>query len=138
MPPPFPSSSDRSINPSDLSNILQGDDSNHILDSSLNNSNPTTDFSEPNHMDSRNQGDHDNQGRFNAFGGLPPNQQLGNPLFTRQTAPLMGGKHVNEEGAESQQQGPSMQAPTLGEKRQDEPDQDRIGLDPSQGKLKLD
>ena len=29
-------------------------------------------------------------------------------------------------------------APTLGEKRQDEPDGDSIGLDPSQGKLKLD
>jgi hypothetical protein len=139
MPPPFPSSSDRSINPTDLSNILQGDDSNRMLDTSLDNTNPPTDFSEPNHMDAHNQGDHDSQGRFNPFGGLPPNQRPDNPLFTRQTAPLMGGTHANNDNRNTdQQQGSSIQAPTLGEKRQDEPDQDRIGLDPSQGKLKID
>lgn len=143
MPPPFPSSSDRSINPTDLSNILQGDDNNHLLDPSLNNTNPTTGFSEPSHMDSRNQGDHDIHGRFNPHSGLPPDQQPGNPLFTRQTAPLMGGQHENDNNDQNtntfgQQQDPSGQAPTLGEKRQDEPNHDRIGLDPSQGKLKMD
>lgn len=145
--------------PTDLQNILQGDDSQHGLNTTLNNTTPS-DFAVPGgsnpdkYMDSHNNGDHDPTGRFNPFGGLPDyaRGQPGDPTFTRQTAPLMGGKHVDDEDNEGFQFGDPANsqtfaqnepcaaelAPKLGEKRADEPEGDRIGLDPSQGKLKMD
>jgi hypothetical protein len=131
------------MNSSDLSNILQGDDNYNHINSNPQNiiDPPTSDFSEPDHMDSRNKGDHDQYGRFNPFGGLPPNPQ-GN--FTRQMGPLRGGKHVDEDDTtlnpivDPSVPSSSLNAPKLGEKRDDEPDYDRIGLDPSQGKMKID
>lgn len=121
----------------ELANIRQGDDSNVQLNSNTF-SNNITDFSEPNHMDSRNQGDHDfATGRFNPTGGFPPSN---GQHFARQLAPILGGKHVDQdEQGKDPIVDPSVQtAPQLGEERQDEPEGDRIGLDPSQGKLKLD
>lgn len=151
--------------PADLLNILQGDDSNRGLNSSLNDTTPT-DFDDPGRqyngtdssrfMDSRNNGDHDLSGRFNPYGGLPnaSGQQPSDPSFTRQLAPLTGGKHADDdEGFETGDaaNGPTFNntesrapelahsaAPMLGEKRMDESDEDRIGLDPSRGKLKMD
>jgi hypothetical protein len=149
----------------DLSNIHQGDDSNHGLNSSLNN---MTDFgitggqdnrtnSNP-FMGSHNQCDHDIAGRFNPYGGLPnvPTHMPGDPSFTRQTGPLMGGKHINDNGGSIQAgdaaSGPTFSltdpcvpelihnaAPQLVKKRNDEAaGDDVVGLDPSQGKLKMD
>ncbi|CAO3652210.1 unnamed protein product [Mucor fragilis] len=120
----------------ELANIRQGDDANAQLNNATFGSN-VTDFSEPDHMDSRNQGDHDASGRFNPSGGFPPAH---GQHFARQLAPILGGKHVDQDQADKDPiVDPSVPAaPTLGEKRQDEPDEDRIGLDPSQGKLKLD
>ncbi|KAI9265675.1 hypothetical protein EDC94DRAFT_43204 [Helicostylum pulchrum] len=104
-------------------------------------------------MDSHNNGDHNPNGRFDPFGGLPDyaRGQPGDPTFTRQTAPLMGGKHVNDDDnegfrfddpANSQtfaQNEPCADelAPKLGEKRADEPEGDRVGLDPSQDNLPI-
>ncbi|GAA5809804.1 hypothetical protein MFLAVUS_003219 [Mucor flavus] len=137
--------------PTDLQNILQGDDSQHGLNTTLNNTTPS-DFAVPGgsnpdrYMDSHNNGDHDPTGRFNPSGGLPDyaRGQPGDPTFTRQTAPLMGVKHVDDEDegfrfgdpANSQtfvQNEPRAAelAPKLGEKRADEPEGDRIGLDPN-------
>ncbi|KAK4514284.1 uncharacterized protein ATC70_001876 [Mucor velutinosus] len=121
----------------ELANIRQGDDSNPHLNTATFGSN-VTDFSEPNHMDSHNQGDHDASGRFNPSGGFPPTH---GQHFARQLAPVLGGKHVDQNEADKDpivDPSVSTTAPALGEKRQDEPDQDRIGLDPSQGKLKLE
>ncbi|CAO3641642.1 unnamed protein product [Mucor hiemalis] len=155
-------SDSRGRKPTDLSNISQGDDSHHGLNSSLNNTTPTA-FQEPgggnnSTLDSHNNGDHDFTGRFNPFGGLPqvPSHQPGDPSFTRQLGPLMGGKHVDDDD-EGFQTGDAARDPTfsnqiddrisdlakkaapkLGEKREDEPDGDSFGLDPSQRKLKMD
>ncbi|CEP12506.1 hypothetical protein [Parasitella parasitica] len=119
----------------EMSAIRQGDDSHVQLNNATLGHN-MSDFSEPNHMDSRNQGDHDFTGRFNPMGGFPPTH---GQHFARQLAPILGGKHVDqEEVGKDPIVDPSIQAPKLGKKRQDEPDQDRIGLDPSQSKLKLD
>ncbi|KAL0580988.1 hypothetical protein ABG067_008495, partial [Albugo candida] len=104
--------------PTDLSNINQGDDSNHGLNSSLNNFTPS-DFQVPgggnnSTMDSHNNGDHDFSGRFNPMGGLPqvPTHQPGEPSFTRQTGPLMGGKHVDDDD-EGFQTGDAANGPTF-------------------------
>lgn len=142
-PSPPPSTSSKSMNSSDLSNIHQGDDS-----LKQNNSNSKNGINSPTseHMDSRNVGDHDAHGRFNPFGGLPSSIP-GRGNFTRQLGPLQGGKHVDEdENNISTFVDPYVNnaadilshPPKLGEKRDDEPDSDKIGLDPSQGKMKID
>ncbi|KAG2206828.1 hypothetical protein INT47_007584 [Mucor saturninus] len=142
--------------PADLRNIVQGDDSHGVLNSSLNNTIPT-DFDDPSReyngtssskiMDSHNHGDHDLSGRFNPYGGLPSGQSADDPGFTRQLAPIMGGKHADEvvtgdeptfTNKEPRAPESAHIAPVLGEKRTDEPDEDRIGIDPSRGKLKMD
>jgi hypothetical protein len=123
--------------PGDMQNILQGDDSLPTLNSSLNN--PPSGAT----MDAHNMGDHDASGRFNPFGGLPDihANQPGDPSFVRQLGPIRGGKHVDDEEGSYHPINPDTiqhAAPTLGTKRQDEPDQNQIGLDPSQGKMKID
>lgn len=151
--------------PTDLQNILQGDDSKRGLNSSLNETMPT-DFDDPSRqyngissskiMDSRNNGDHDLSGRFNAYGGLPnaSGQNANDPGFTRQLAPIIGGKYADDDEGFETIDAPNSStfnhtdpraselahadAPTLGEKRSDEPDEERIGIDPSRGKLKMD
>lgn len=147
--------------PTDLQNILQGDDSHRGLNSSLNNTIPT-DFDDPSSkyngmgsnklMDSHNNGDHDLSGRFDPYGGLPSSsgQHVDDPGFTRQLAPIIGSKHADDdEGILNQDSNNERtfpntetraytEAPILGEKRTDEPDEDRIGIDPSRGKLKMD
>lgn len=139
--PPSSSSSKR-MDSSDLSNITQGDDSYKQINSNSQNiiNPPTSDFSEPDHMDSRNKGDHDAYGKFNPFGGLPPGLDHGN--FTRQLGPLQGGKHVDEgeynTNTTVDPSVPTSFAPKLGEKRDDEPEYNKIGLDPTQGKMKID
>ena len=127
--------------PTDLSNIAQGDDSSHELNTSLHNIVPS-DFQVPgggdhssSFMDSHNHGDHDLQGKFNPFGGLP---QPGDPSFTRQLGPIMGGKRVDEETEKEEHAIQGIRAPHLGEKRDDEPEGASFGLDPSQRKMKMD
>lgn len=134
--------------PADLSNILQGDDSTHGLNSNLNNTTPSN-FGMSGGQDDAINSDPLMDSRFSAYRNFPnvPTHLPGDPSFTRQTGPLMGGEHVNdsEEGIKSGDAISGSKFTNVDprasklEKRSEEPNSDtNIGLEPSQGKLKMD